>query len=332
MRSLAAICGVSLMLITSAYTQAQTQAQTEAQHQGWPAKTVKFVVAAGAGSSTDRHMRILAAHLSKKWGQPVVVENKVGATSIIGNNFVAKSPPDGYTLLSTFTALVQTPSLVKNMPYDVEKDLIAVTQTVSAVPLLLVRTESPYQNMQEFITAAKTANPPFSYGTPGKGHTYHVFGETMFKGVGIELTHIPYKSEYDSVNGLLGGQLTSSFSAIGTVLPFIKANRLRALGRASKTRSKMLPNVPSFAELGIPMPDITGWFGILAPAGTPAAIVRKVSADIREIFALPEMIRFVEVQEGMDLVASTPEAFAERIHVELGRWKQLLLGLGITPE
>ena len=327
MHSLAAICGVSLMLITSAYTQAQTQAQ----HQGWPAKTVIFIVPGGAGSAADRLTRILAVHLSKKWGQPVIVDNKPGATSIIGNNFVAKSPPDGYTLLSTFTALVQTPSLVKTLPYDVEKDLIPVTQTVSVENLFLVRTESPYQNMREFIAAAKTANPPLSYGTPGRGHTHHIYGERMSKAAGIQLTHIPYKSEFASTNDLLGGHLTSSFASVAMALPFLKTNRLRALGAVLKTRSKVLPNVPSFTELGLPIPDIGSWFGVLAPAGTPAAIVRKISADIREILTQPEMIRFLEDQ-GIEPIASTPEAFAARIHGDLGRWKELLLEVGITPE
>ena len=331
MHSLAAICGFSLMLVTSAYTQAQTQAPTQAQHQGWPAKTVAFIVPSGPGSAVDQVTRILATHLSKKWGQSVIVENRAGATSIIGNNFVAKSPPDGYTLLSTFTALVQTPSLVKNLPYDVERDLIPVTQTVSIENLLVVRGDSPYQNMREFIAAAKTANPPFTYGTTGRGNMNYVRAETMSKAVGIKLAHIPYKGEAAATSDLLGGHLTASFASVALALPYLKANRLRALGAVLKTRSKVLPNVPSFAELGLPIPEIDSWFGVLAPAGTPAAIVRKVSTDIREVLTQPEMVRFLEDQ-GLGTVASTPEAFAERIHGELRRWKQVLMELGINPE
>lgn len=327
MRAIPVICGASLMLIASAYTQAQTQAP----HQGWPAKSVTFIVPGGAGSAADRLTRTLAGHLSKKWGQSVIVDNKPGATSIIGNNFVAKSAPDGYTLLSAFTTLVQAPSMVKSMPYDVEKDLIPVTQTVAVQNVLLVRADSPYQNMGEFLAAAKTANPPLSYGTPGRGHTHHIYGMQISKAAGVELTHIPYKSEFAATNDLLGEHLTSSFASVGTALPFLKSNRLRALGFVSKTRSKLMPNVPSFAELGLPVPDIGSWFGILAPAGTPAAVVRKIWADIRETLFQPEMIRLIEDQ-GMEPVASTPEAFAERIHGDLGRWKQLLREVGISPE
>lgn len=330
MRLHTAILAISLVLIVSVPLQLEAQT-TQPEHEGWPTKRVLFILPGGPGSAADRLTRILATHLSKKWGQAVVVENKPGATSIIGNNFVAKSAPDGYTLLSAFTTLVQAPSLVKDMPYDVEKDLSPVTQTVAVENVFVVRADSPYRTMKEFIAAAKTANPPLSYGTPGRGHTHNILGEQLAKAAGIKLTHVPYKSEFASTGDLLGGHLASAFASVGTAMPFLTSNKFRALAVASNTRFRMLPDVPSFGELGLPLPSVGSWFGVLAPAGTPTPVVRKIALDIRAALAEPELVRFLDSQ-GMKPVASTPEAFAERIHGDLSTWKRVLQEAGITAE
>lgn len=301
-----------------------------AAQQAWPAKPVKLVVPSPAGGSPDRVTRMVAERLSKKWGQPVIVDNKAGATSMIGTDLVAKSPADGYTFLSTFTSFVQVPGLFKKIPYDTERDLVAVTQMVGVETVFLVRADSPYKTMREFVTAAKTAKPPFSYGTFGSGSSFHIYGEKLSKATGMEMIHVPYKGESASTSDLLGGQLTSAFASIGTSLPFIKAGKLRALGIIMPQRSKVLPDVPTFTELGAAPPDVGGWFGILAPAGTPAPIVQKVSADIREILEQPDVVAILR-EQGLEPVGSTPEAFAARIRGDLGRWKTLLPEVGIQP-
>ncbi|MGA0571313.1 Bug family tripartite tricarboxylate transporter substrate binding protein [Variovorax sp. VNK109] len=301
-----------------------------AQTPPWPAKPVKFIVPSNAGGSPDRVTRLLAERLAKKWNQPVVVDNKAGATSIIGTDFVAKSPADGYTLLSTFTSFVQVPALFKKVPYDTEKDLIPVTQTVSVDVLFLVRADSPHKTLRDFAAAAKTANPPLSYGSFGNGSSFHIYGEKMNKALGINLTHVPYKGELPSTTDLLGGQLDSSFASIGTALPFLKAGRLRPLGLVSPKRSPVVPDAPTFAEMGVAMPEVAGWFGVLAPAGTPPSVVQKVAADIREILTQADVVQTLRDQ-GLEPVASTPDVFKTRIQADLGQWKQLLPEVGINP-
>ncbi|WP_028602152.1 Bug family tripartite tricarboxylate transporter substrate binding protein [Ottowia thiooxydans] len=301
-----------------------------AAQQAWPTRPVKFVVPSNAGGSPDRVTRLLAERLSKKWGQPTIVENKAGATSIIGTDFVAKSPADGYTMLSTFTSLVQVPALFKRVPYDTERDLVAVTQTVAVDVLFLVRADSPYKTLQDFAAAAKTAKPPLSYGSFGNGSSFHIYGEKLKQSMGVDLTHVPYKGELPSTTDLLGGQLNSSFASVGTALPFLTDGRLRPLGVASTKRSPVLPDVPTLTELGMNMPDLVGWFGVLAPAGTPAPIIQKVAADIREILTQPDVVKILRDQ-GLEPVASSPEAFQRRLNDDLVQWKKLLPEVGIKP-
>jgi tripartite-type tricarboxylate transporter receptor subunit TctC len=305
-------------------------AAAAAQAAAWPSRPVKFVVPSGPGGSPDRVTRLLADRLSKKWGQPVIVENKAGATAMIGTEYVAKSDPNGYTFLSTFTSYVQVPALFKKYPYDPEKDFVPVTQTVSVEVALLVRADSPYKTLRDFTTAAKNANPPLSFGSFGTGSSFHIYGEKLAQSTGIHLIHVPYKGEAAAVSDLLGGQISSAFSSIGTALPFLKTGRVRALGLVSHTRSKALPEVPTLAELGVPPPDVAGWFGILAPAGTPSAIVDKVAADVKEILTLPEVAKTLRDQ-GLEPVASTPQKFGELLRTDLKKWKKLLPELGVMP-
>jgi len=296
----------------------------------WPSKPVRFIVPSNAGGSPDRVTRLIAERLARKWGQPTLVENKAGATSIIGTEYVAKAAPDGYTLLSTFTSFVQVPALFKRLPYDTERDLVPVTQTVGVDVLFLVRADSPYKSLREFAAAAKSAKPPMSYGSFGNGSSFHIYGEKLRAALGIDLTHVPYKGELPSTTDLLGGQLSSSFASIGTALPFLKDGRLRALGVASAQRSSVLPDIPTLAEQGVRLPEATGWFGILAPAGTPPAVVQKIALDVREVLAQPEVAKTLRDQ-GLEPVASTPQAFQTRLRSDLAQWKQLLPEVGINP-
>jgi tripartite-type tricarboxylate transporter receptor subunit TctC len=197
--------------------------------------------------------------------------------------------------------------------------------------VFLVRADSPYRTMRDFVAAGRTAKPPFSYASSGTGSSFHIYGEMLAKAVHMEMVHVPYKGEAAATSDLLGGQVTSSFASVGTALPFIKAGTLRALGIVfPQHRSKVLPDVPTFAELSVRSPDVGGWFGVLAPAGTPATIVQKVSADIRAILEQPDVIANLR-EQGLVPIASTPEAFGVRIHEDMGQWKALLLGLGIQP-
>ncbi len=303
---------------------------TFAHAQNWPTKTVKFIMPSAAASSPDRLTRMIAEQLSKKWAQSVIVENKPGATSMLGTDYVAKSAPDGYTLLSTFTSFVQIPALFKKITYNTERDLIPITQLVDVETIFLVRTESPFQTMDDFVNAAKVAKVPLSFGSFGSGSSFHIYGEKLAKAKNITLTHVPYKGEALSTLDLVGGQLDSSFASIGTAMPHIKSGKLRALGIVMPHRSKILPEVPTFLELNAKPPDISGWFGVFAPAGTPNAILIKVYLDIKEVLERPESVKIMR-EQGMEPILSPPEVFASKIHEDLIRWKTLLPEVNIQP-
>jgi tripartite-type tricarboxylate transporter receptor subunit TctC len=296
----------------------------------WPAKAVKIVVPSTAGSTPDRLTRMFAERLAKKWGQPVIVDNKAGATTMIGGDIVAKAAPDGYTLLSAFTPFVQVPALFKKVPYDAERDFIPIIQTVESEVIFVVRADSPFRTMRDFIAAAKVPGAGMSYGSFGSGSTFHIYGETLKKSTGMPLIHVPYKGEVPALTDLLGGQLTSTFASVGTSLGFLRSGRLRALGIVATKRSKIVPDVPTFVELGAPPPNVAGWFGFLAPAGTPASVVRKIAADVRETLDQPDVVATLR-EQGLEPIATTPEAFKDRIRHDLSEWKKLLAEVGIDP-
>ncbi len=300
-----------------------------AQAQAWPTKPVKFVMPSPPASSPDRYTRLLAEKLSQKWGVPVVVENKPGATAMIGTEFVSKQPADGYTLLSTFTSFVQAPILFPNAPYDPEKDFAPVTQTMLAEVIMEVHADSPYKTLADVIAAAK-AGTRLSYGSFGNGSSFHIYGETVKRTMGVEMTHVPYKGEALILNDLLGGQINVGFNSIGTALPQIKAGKVRPLAIVSASRSRALPDVPTFPELGVPKLNGGAWFGIFAPAGTPKAVVEKISADINFFLNQPDMQKWLRDQ-GLEPTGMTPDQFTQFIKADLAKWRQLITELGIKP-
>ncbi len=300
-----------------------------AHAQAWPAKTVKFVMPSPPASSPDRTTRLLAEKLSQKWGVPVVVENRPGATAMIGTEYVAKQPADGYTFLSTFTSFVQAPVLFPKCPYDPEKDFAPVTQTMTAEVIMAVRADSPYRTYADLVAAAKKEK--LSYGSFGNGSSFHIYGETVKRATGIDLTHIPYKGEALILTDLLGGQITASFNSIGTALPQIKAGKVRGLALVGSTRSAALPDIPTFPELGIPQLNGGAWFGIFAPAGTPKSIVERVSADINGFLAEPEMQKWLRDQ-GLEPTGMTPDRFSQFIRADLVKWRRMIGEVGIKAE
>lgn len=304
---------------------------TAAVHaQSWPTKPVKFVLPSPPASSPDRYTRLLAEKLSQKWGVPVVIENKPGATAMIGTEYVSKQPADGYTFLSTFTSFVQAPILFPKAPYDPEKDFAPVTQTMTAEVIMEVRADSPYKTFADVIAAAKADNPRLSYGSFGNGSSFHIYGETVKKATGVQMTHVPYKGEALILTDLLGGQINVGFNSIGTALPQIKAGKIRPLAVVANSRSKALPDVPTFPELGVPRLNGGAWFGIFAPAGTPRAIVEKASADINYFLAQPDMQKWLRDQ-GLEPTGMTPDQFTQFIKADLVKWRQMITELGIKP-
>jgi len=300
----------------------------------WPTKPVKIIMPSLPAGSPDRVTRMVADKLSVKWGQPVVVEYKPGATTVIGTDFVARAPADGYTLLSTFTSLVQAPALLPKVPWDAERDFVPIVQFIRSEVVLLVRSDSPYKTIGDFIAGAKLAKAqgaPLNYASFGNASSFHIYGEALKRGAGIDLTHIPYKGEAASIIDLLGGQVVSSFNSIGTAMPHIKAGKVRALALVGTVRSKVLPEVPTFGEAGVAKLDTSGWFGMLAPAGTPRYIVDKIATDTAHILALPEVVDSLRGQ-GLEPTGLGPDAFARFVHEDLLRWKSLTQELGIKAD
>ncbi len=302
--------------------------------QAWPTRPVKIIMPSLPAGSPDRVTRLIADKLSVRWGQPVVVDYRPGATTVIGTEVAARAPADGYTLLSTFTSFVQAPALLAKVPWDPERDFVPVVQFIRSEVVLLVRSESPWKTLPEFIAAAKlakTAGAPLNYASFGNASSFHIYGEALKRGAGIDLTHIPYKGEAASITDLIGGQIVSSFNSIGTAMPHLKSGRVRALALVGAVRSKVLPEVPTFAEAGVPKLDTSGWFGMFAPAGTPRAIVDRIAADVAQVLAMPEIADNLRGQ-GLEPTGLGPEAFARFIREDLLRWKTLTQELGIRAD
>ena len=320
-----------LFALTFALPMSQATAQTAAP---WPSKPVKIILPSLAAGSPDRVTRMVAEKLSIRWGQPVVMDYRPGATTVIGTELAARAPADGYTLLSTFTSFVQAPALMAKVPWDPERDFVPIVQFIRSEVVLLVRSDSPYKTLADFIAGAKTAKAngaPLNYASFGKASSFHIYGEALKLGAGIDLTHIPYKGESASIVDLIGGQVVSSFNSIGTAMPHIKSGRVRPLALVGSVRSKVLPEVPTFGEAGVAKLDTSGWFGMLAPAGTPRAIVEKIASDTAQILALPEVADALRGQ-GLEPTGLGPDAFARFLREDLLRWKSLTTELGIKSE
>ena len=296
----------------------------------WPTRPVRIVLPSHVGGGApERVVRVLADKLATKWGVPVTLEFKPGAGLILGTEYVARAAPDGYTLLSTLTAHVQTPSLFKKLPFDTLRDFTPVSQTVSVDMVYVVKSESPYRSLKEFLAAAKSANPPLSYGSTGQGSSYHLFGFAVSSANGANMLHVPYRGEVLALTDVLGGRIDSSFGSFPSTLPHIKSGRLRALAVVGTDSSAVFPGLPSINEFGIPR--LHSWFGILAPRGTPTDVVQKIYAGIREALTDAEVAKSL-ADQGIRTVASSPEDFARLIETDLGNWKRIIAETGLKPQ
>ncbi|MEJ7931639.1 tripartite tricarboxylate transporter substrate binding protein [Ramlibacter sp. AN1015] len=298
--------------------------------QAWPTKPVKFVLPGPPGSSPDRITRLIAERLSNKWGQPVVIDNKPGASTRVGAEIVARSAPDGYTLLSTFVTHSTVKLLYPQTPYDPVNDFAAITQYATPESIFAVHTDSPYKTFQELVAGVKAANRPLRYAHFGNGSSFHVYGLMVGRDAGIQVLPVPYKGEALQMNDLLGGHIESSFNSVGTALPHIRAGKVRPLGIITSERSKVLPDVPTFKELGIKGMERGGWFGFLAPSGTPQPVIDKIYRDVKEILTDPEVSKIMRDQ-GIEPVGSTPEEFARTIRNDVEEWRKLVVEFDVKP-
>jgi tripartite-type tricarboxylate transporter receptor subunit TctC len=286
------------------------------------------VVPQTPGGATDVLARALGQKLSERWGQPVVVDNRGGAGGIIGTDFVAKAPADGYTLLVTYTgSQAINQSLYTKLPYDSIKDFQTVA-TIAVVPFFLVVNPTlPAQNLAEFIALARAKPDHITYASSGSGSINHLLGEMLNRETGIRLVHVPYKGVAPALTDLIGGQVDAAFASVPSVIQHIQSGAVRALAISSRTRSTTAPDVPTIAEAAVPGFDVNPWWGILAPARTPAAIVRRVNADVGEILKTDAMRAFLKTQ-GADALITTPEAFLALLESDVAKWAEVVKASG----
>src|SRR5918911_141978 len=288
-----------------------------AHAQTWPAKPVRIVVAYPPGGGIDVMARQLAEKLTGLWGQPVIVENKPGANTILATETVAKSAPDGTTVLLTTDATFSiNPQLYAKLPYDAQRDFIPVTMLVLLQQLLVANPSLPANTLQELITLAKAKPGTINYASYGSGSQPHLSGEMLKYKAGIDLVHVPYKGISLAVPAVMAGEVQLTFAGIATSMPQLKAGRIKALAIGGAKRSPLLPEVPTFAELGYPEVETHAWFGLFLPAGSPRDAVNRIYQDTRKILEDPDFRQKQLVDKGYDVVASSPHDFAAYIRTD----------------
>jgi tripartite-type tricarboxylate transporter receptor subunit TctC len=300
----------------------------------YPNKPIVMVVPYAAGGSSDTRARQLGQKLSQILGKPIVVDNKPGAAGNIGTDFIARAAPDGYTIgIGNFAPLSVNKAMMPQMPFDPAKDLTPIALLEKGPILLLVNEKSPYKTAADLIKDAKAKPDKLSYASAGQGGAYHLAGEQFKEITGTQMVHIPYKGGGPAVTDLLGGQVDLMFDWITAGIPHLTASppRFRALGISSDKRSPLLPNVPTFEELGIKGMVMSNWFGVVGPKNLPPAIVAKLNQAINQALADPELKDKI-VSGGNEIGGGDPQAFAKFIAAETDRWAKLIKAKNIKPE
>ena len=300
-----------------------------AHAQDWPNRPIKLIVQFPPGGTTDIIARTMSEGLSKELGQPVVVENRPGATGAIGSDAVAKAPPDGYMIgMATVTTHAINPAVFTKLPYDVLRDLSPITRLVSVPNVMVVNPGLKVANMAQMTALAKTKTGQLTYGSPGPGSEANLMGELFNLTAQVKLTHIPYKGSAPALQDAIGGQIDAVFDNLPSSLPFIQSGRLQALAVASPKRLTILPDVPTFAEAGLTPVNDSSWFGLVAPGKTPPDIVNRIQAASVKVLALPE-VRARIAQLGGEPVGNRPAEFTAQLRAELDKFKKLADSSGI---
>jgi len=305
---------------------------TPANAQQYPSRPVRFVVPFAPGGSTDTLARTLGIKLADALGQQVVVDNRSGGNGNIGMEIVAKSPPDGYTIVLGYIAnLAIAPSLYSKLPFDPIRDYEPVTQLASSPNVLTAHPSVPARNLKELIALAKAKPGQVSFASTGVASVGHLTGELLNSLAGMKMTHVPYKGGGQAIIDLLGGHVQAMFSGFTAAMPHIKAGKIRALAVTGATRSPALADVPTIAEQGFPGVEATAWYGVLLPARTPRTIVTRLHDET------VKALHFQDVKErldglGFEIVGSTPEQFGAYIKSEIGKWEKVVKASGAKPD
>jgi tripartite-type tricarboxylate transporter receptor subunit TctC len=300
--------------------------------QTYPAKPVRMVIAFAAGGTTDILGRLYGQKLSASTGQQFIVDNRAGAGGTIGTDIVVKSQPDGYTIkFGSTSSIAVSPNLYPKLPYDILRDLTPVAQVASAPILLAVHPSVPARTMRDLIALARAKPGQLTYASSGSGSSLHLCGEYLKYLAKIDLLHVPYKGAGLALPDLVAGQVQLLFSDMAPFVPYVKTGRLRILAVTTAERSKLYPDIPTIAESGAPGYDLTGWYGVLVPAGTPRPIIERLHGELMKAMHAPDMQeRYVTL--GLEPVESTPEQFGTYIRAELAKWGDIIKRSGTRVE
>jgi tripartite-type tricarboxylate transporter receptor subunit TctC len=314
--------------LASSFVSALSWANTESPY---PSRHVTIVVPFAPGGGTDIVARMLAAELSKRWKVSVVVENKPGAGGQIGSNFVARSAPDGYTLMLGITTLIQAPSLYKSLPYDVFKDFTPLVQLATSVNFFAVPAASPANSLNEYVALVKSRRGKASYGSNGNAGTSHLHGALLNATQKLDMVHVPYSGSGPLLNALLGQQVDGGFVDIAPLRPHVQAGKLKVLAVTGTRRSTTFPEVPTLGELGIPGFDPVGWFALFGPAGMPEAARSTVSSATMEVLRTPEMAKRIE-ELGLTPSQLSQQAFTDSMRADLVNWQKMIQAGNVSVE
>ena len=299
--------------------------------QAYPAKPIRVIVPFPASSGLDVVARLIAPALSDRLGQNIVIDNRVGAGGTLGAELAAKSPADGYTLLLITTSHAFNVSLYRRLPYDMVRDFTPITLVAGAPNMLVVTAAVPVVTVKDFIALARATPRTINFGSAGVGTASHLAGELFRSMARVELVHVPYKGAGAALVAVLSGEVQAAFFSIPSTLPHMKSGRLRVLGMGSAHRSALLPDVPTIAEAGVPGYDATTWYGAVAPARTPRAVVDKLHREIVRTMQSPEVRERVAAR-GAEPRTSTSAEFAAYIAVEIAKYSRLAAEIGVQPE
>jgi tripartite-type tricarboxylate transporter receptor subunit TctC len=297
----------------------------------FPTKPVRFIVTFPPGGGLDLVARVVGQTLGERWGQQVIVDNRIGAGGTIGTAIAAKATPNGYTLLWVSSSHAINPAVHRQLPYETEKAFVPLMLTTSAPHLLVVHPSFPVTSLKELIGAAKTKPGGIAYASGGVGSSTHLAAELLKSMAGIDLVHVPYKGTGPAVTEVVAGHVPVTIGSVPSVIHHVRAGRLRALGITSAKRSATAPEFPTIAELGVTGYEAASWHGALAPRGLPASLLAKLHSDIAAALTL-DANRERIVREGLDIIASTPEQFGTQIRTEIQRWGRVVKSAGIPVE
>ena len=299
--------------------------------EAWPARPVRFILPFPPGGGTDILGRLIAERLTVSLGQPVVTENRGGAGGNVGAEAAAKSAPDGYTIVLVAPSLAISPSLYSRLNYDPVKDFAPVSLVATVPNVMVTHPDVPAKTLAEFTRLARSKPGEMNFGSGGSGTSNHLAGELFNIVAGVKLVHVPYKGVNLAMNDVLSGRIQLVVIGVPATVPHIKAGKLRALALVAPKRSPVLPDVPTVAEAGLPEFDVTTWYGVLAPAGTPGPIVARLNAELGKIMHAPDLKERLDAL-ATDPVTSTPEEFAALIRREIARWAEVVRDAGLKAD